>query len=133
MAARTERQGTPGGVAIVAVLAIVIGIVGIADGIIMLIFNGDVHGYSAGSAVVFGIVTLLVGVIYLWVGRGLLRLDPTALFVGLFVSGFRVVFDVIWLVAYGIDGIGLNTLFALIVNALVFLALMSGRRAFANR
>jgi hypothetical protein len=133
MAARSERQGTPGGTALVAVLAIVIGIIGIADGIIMIIFNGDVHGYSSGSAVIFGIVTALVGAIYLWVGRGLLRLDPNALFIGLFVSGIRVVFDVIWLIVYGLDGIGLNTLIALIVNAIVFLALMSGRSAFANR
>jgi hypothetical protein len=133
MAARAERQGTPGGVAVVAVIAIVIGIVGIADGIVMIIFNGDVHGYSSGAAIIFGIVTLLVGAIYLWVGRGLLRLDPTALFIGLFVSGIRVVFDVIWLIIYGLDGIGLNTLIALIVNAFVFLALMSGRNAFADR
>jgi hypothetical protein len=133
MAARTERQGTPGGVAVVAILALIVGVIGIADGIVMIVFNGDVHGYSAGSAVIYGIVTVLVGAIYVWVGRGLMRLDPTALFIGLFVSGIRLVFDLVWLLVTGLDGIGLNTLIALIFNLLIFAALMSGRRAFAER
>ena len=131
MAARSER-GTPGGVAIVGVLAIIVGIIQVAGGLILVIFNGDVHGYSSGTAVVFGIVTVVVGLIYLWVGRGLIALNPTALFIGLVVSGARVAFDVVWLIVYGLDGIGISGIATLIFNVLIFGALMSGRRAFES-
>jgi hypothetical protein len=129
------RSGTdvPGGVSVVAILAIIVGAFELVGGVIILIFNGDVHGYSSGAAVVFGIVTLLVGLIYIWVGRGLQRLNPSALFVGLFVSALRLVYDVVWLIAYGLDGIGITGLIALVFNALVFGALWSGRRAFEAR
>lgn len=120
----------PGGVTVVAMLAIVVGIVQLLGGIVLIVFSGDVHGYSTTSAVVFGVVTLVVGLIYLWVGRGLLRLDAGAWFVGAFISGFRAVYDLVWLLVLGLDGIGVATLLALIVNALVFVALWSGRSAF---
>jgi hypothetical protein len=120
----------PGGVTVVAVLAIVIGIVELVAGIVMVIVSGDVHGYSTGSAIVFGIVTFLVGAIYIWVGRGLLRLDPAAWMVGIFISGFRAIYDLVWLLVLGLDGIGITTLIALIANLLVFAALWSGRTAF---
>jgi len=117
-------------VTVVAMLAIVAGIVELVAGIVLVIFSGDVHGYSTGSAVVFGIVTAIVGAIYVWVGRGLLRLDTGAWFVGAFISGFRAVYDLIWLIVLGLDGIGITTLIALIINVLVFAALWSGRAAF---
>ncbi len=120
----------PGGVTVVAMLAMVVGIVELIAGIVLVIFSGSVHGYSTGSAIVFGIVTALVGAIYIWVGRGLLRLDTGAWFVGAFVSGFRAVYDLIWLLVLGLDGIGITTLIALIVNVLVFAALWAGRSAF---
>lgn len=127
-----SRSGTdvPGGVAVVAVLAIIIGVIQIIGGVLMLIFNGDVDGYSSGQAVIYGILTLVVGLIYLWVGRGLLRLDGSALFVGLFVSGVRLIFDIIWLIVVGLDGIGFAGLITLVINAIVFAALWSGRGAF---
>jgi hypothetical protein len=128
--ASQQGGGVPGGVSVVAMLAIVVGIVELLAGAVMIVFSGDVSGYSTTAAIVFGIVTLLVGVIYLWVGRGLLKLDPAAWMVGLFVAGFRATYDVIWLIVLGLDGIGVTTLIALVVNLLVFAALWSGRNAF---
>lgn len=128
--AAQPRRTVPGGVAFVAILALAIGVVEVIGGLIMLIFNSDVDGYSATGAVVFGIVTLIVGAIYVWVGRGLLRLNPTALFIGLFVSGLRLVYDVVWLIIFGIDGIGFTGIITLVINAAVFAALWSGRGAF---
>lgn len=127
-----SRRGTPAGVSIVAVLAMIVGVVEVLGGIAMIVFHGDVHGYSHTDAVIFGVVTLIVGLIYLWVGRGLLKLDPTALFIGLLVSGLRLAYDVVWLVVLGLDGIGITGVVALVVNACVFLALWSGRDAFAS-
>ncbi|HMJ03625.1 MAG TPA: hypothetical protein VK506_11815 [Conexibacter sp.] len=128
----SANQGTdvPGGVTVVAMLAIVIGIVELFAGVVMIVFSGDVSGYSTTAAIVFGIVTLVVGLIYVWVGRGLLKLDPAAWMVGLFVSGLRAVYDVVWLIVLGLDGIGITTLIALVVNLLVFAALWSGRASF---
>ncbi len=123
-------EDVPGGVTVVAMLAMVIGIVELFAGVALIIFSGEVSGYSTTAAIVFGIITLLVGAIYVWVGRGLLKLDPAAWMVGLFVSGLRATYDVVWLIVLGIDGIGVTTLIALIVNLLVFAALWSGRAAF---
>lgn len=126
-----ERPAAPGGVSIVAVLAIIIGIIQLLGGLALLLFNGDVDGWSSGEAVFAGIIMLISGAIYLWVGRGLLRLNPTALMIGLFVSGLRIVYDVVWIIAIGISGIGFSGVVNLVVNVVVFGALWSGRRAFA--
>ena len=130
MAAEPRRRGTPGGVAIVGVLAMIVGVIQILGGIAMVVFNGHVHGYSHADAVVFGLVTLLVGVIYVWVGRGLLKLNPTALFIGLVVSGIRLAYDVVWLIAFGADGIGFTGIITLAFNLAIFIALWTGRSAF---
>jgi hypothetical protein len=128
--AANQGRDVPGGVTVVAMLAIVVGIVELFAGIVMVIFSDDVSGYSTTSAIVFGILTFVVGAIYLWVGRGLLKLDPGAWMVGLFISGLRAVYDVVWLIVLGLDGIGITTLIALVINLLVFAALWSGRAAF---
>lgn len=125
-----QPTDVPGGVTVVAMLAIVVGIVELLAGVVIVVVSGDVSGYSTASAIVFGILTLLVGAIYIWVGRGLLRLDPSAWMVGLFISGLRAVYDVVWLIVLGLDGIGITTLVTLVVNLLVFGALWSGRTAF---
>ncbi len=126
----SERRGTPGGVAVVGTLALIIGVFQTIGGILMVIFNNQFDGYSSGDAVIFGLITVAVGLIYIWVGRGLIALNPSALFVGLFVSGFRLVYDIVWLIAVGLDGIGFVSLITIVVNLIVFLALWSGRSAF---
>lgn len=128
--AANQRTDVPGGVTVVAMLAIIVGIVQLVGGVVLIVLSGDVSGYSTTAAIVFGAITLVVGLIYLWIGRGLLRLDASAWMVGLFISGLRATYDLVWLIVLGIDGIGVTTLIALIVNALVFVALWSGRGAF---
>ncbi|MFN8203502.1 MAG: hypothetical protein U0S48_13105 [Solirubrobacteraceae bacterium] len=128
--AKAGRDAVPGGVAVVAILAIIVGIVEVIGGLLIVIFNQDVSGMSSGEAVIFGIVTIVVGLVYLWVGNGLRRLNEGALFVGLIVSGFRLAYDVVWLIIFGVDGIGFSGVITLVINALVFAALWSGRGAF---
>ena len=118
-----DADALPGGVTVVAALAILIGIVEMCAGVVLIILSGSVNGYSTTSAIVFGIVTVLVGAIYVWVGSGLLKLDVTAAWtVGLFISGFRSVYDLVWLLVLGIDGIGITSLIALVLNLMVFIA-----------
>lgn len=128
--AASAHPDVPAGVKIIGVLAMVIGVVEIIGGVLMIIFNGDVSGYSSGAAVVFGIINVIVGAIYIWAGRGLLNGDAAALVFVLFVSALKVVYDFIWLIALGIDGVGVGTLIALLINILVFAVLWRARAAF---
>jgi drug/metabolite transporter (DMT)-like permease len=128
--ATNAGQDVPASVKVIGFLAIIVGIVQIIGGVLMIVFNGDVNGYSSGAAVVFGIITLLVGAIYVWAGRGLINDDPAALLFCLLISGFKMVYDFIWLIALGIDGIGIGSLIALLINILVFALLWRARGAF---
>lgn len=125
-----DEDAPPGGVTVVAALAILIGIVQMCGGVVLVILSGSVHGYSTASAIAFGIVTLLVGAVYAWVGSGLLKLDTTAWTVGLFISGFRAIYDLVWLLVLGLDGIGIASLIALILNLMVFVVLWASRASF---
>lgn len=120
----------PASVKVIGFLAIVIGFLQIVGGILLIVFNGDVDGYSSGAAIVFGIITLAVGAIYIWAGRGLIADDPAALIFCLFVCALKIAYDVIWLITLGLDGIGISTLIALLVNLLVFALLWRARGAF---
>jgi len=117
-------------VTVVAALAILIGIAEMCAGVVVIVLSGSVHGWSTAGAIAFGIVTVLVGAIYAWVGSGLLKLDPSAWIVGLFISGFRAVYDLVWLLVQGIDGIGVVSLIALVLNLMVFIVLWSSRTSF---
>jgi len=125
-----DEDAPPGGVTVVAALAILIGIVQMCAGVVLIILSGSVHGWSTAGAIAFGIVTLLVGAVYAWVGSGLLKLDTTAWTVGLFISGFRAIYDLVWLLVLGLDGIGIASLFALILNLMVFVVLWASRASF---
>jgi hypothetical protein len=126
------RSEAPSGVTMVAFFAFIVGAVQLIAGIVMLIARDDVNGYSSGQALSVGIALLIVGVIYLIVGRGLMNLSPWALFVGLFFSGLKAVWDVIALISFGVDGVGFGVLISLAINLIVFAALWSGRDAFAD-
>jgi hypothetical protein len=125
-----DEDAPPGGVTVVAALAILIGIVELCAGVVVIILSGSVHGWSTAGAIAFGIITVLVGAIYAWVGAGLLKLDTTAWTVGLFISGFRAIYDLVWLLVQGLDGIGIASLIALILNLMVFVVLWSSRSSF---
>jgi hypothetical protein len=117
-------------VTVVAALAILVGIVEMCAGVVLVILSGSVDGYSTAGVIVFGILTLLVGAIYAWVGSGLLKLDPSAWMVGIFISGFRAIYDLVWLLVLGIDGIGIASLIALVLNLMIFIVLWSSRSSF---
>lgn len=125
-----DEDAPPGGVTVVAALAILVGIVEMCGGVVLIILSGSLDGYSTAGVIAFGIVTLLVGAIYAWVGSGLLKLDMTAWTVGLFISGFRAIYDLVWLLVQGIDGIGVASLIALVLNLMVFIVLWSSRSSF---
>lgn len=130
--ASQPRSETPSGVTMVAFFAFIVGAVQLIAGIVMLIARDDVNGYSSGQAFAVGIALLIVGVIYLIVGRGLMQLSSWALFVGLFFSGLKAVWDVVAIVAFGLDGLGFSVLISLAINLIIFAALWSGRDAFAS-
>jgi hypothetical protein len=130
--ASQPRSEAPSGVTMVAFFAFIVGAVQLIAGIVMLIARDDVNGYTSGQALAVGISLLIVGGIYLIVGRGLLNLSSWALFVGLFFSGLKAVWDVIALFGFGIDGLGFGVLISLAINLIIFAALWSGRDAFAG-
>jgi hypothetical protein len=117
---------------VVGVLSIAIGILQLVGGLVFLIFNPSIDGYSSGEAILEGIVLLIAGAIYVWVGRGLLRGNRLAYIVGVVVMTFRVAYDVAYLLVTGLDGVGFAGLVSLIINALILAALYSGREAFAQ-
>jgi len=126
------RPAVPGGPSVVGVLAIVVGIIQMLAGLVFIIWNPSIEGYSSGEALLEGIVLLIVGAIYVWVGRGLLRGNRLAWVIGVVVMAFRVAYDVAYLLFTGLDGVGFAGLISLIVNAAILAALYSGREAFAE-
>jgi hypothetical protein len=130
--ASQARNEVPSGVTMVAILAFIVGAVQLIAGVVLLIAHDDVDGFSSGQAIAYAIALLIVGVIYLLVGRGLLRLAFWALFVGLFFSALRAIWDLVALIGFGIDGVGWGVLISLAINLIVFAALWSGRAAFGE-
>jgi hypothetical protein len=128
-----SRPAVSGGVSVVGVLAIAVGILQLLAGLVFVIFNPSIDGYSSGEAIVEGIVMLIAGAVYVWVGRGLLNGNRFAWTIGVLVMTFRVAYDVVYLLLTGLDGIGFAGLISLVVNALILAALYSGRGAFAPR
>jgi hypothetical protein len=49
------------------------------------------------------------------------------------ISGFRAIYDLVWLLVQGIDGIGIVSLIALVLNLMVLMVLWSSRSAFGPR
>jgi hypothetical protein len=130
--ASTSRTNVPDGVRFVAYFAAIIGVLQLIGGIAMIAVRDDVNGFSSTQALSVGIALLIVGGVYLIVSRGLLHLSTWALFVGLFFSGLKATWDVVALVAFGLDGLGFSVIVSLAINLIVFFALWSGRDAFAN-
>jgi len=126
------RPAVPGGPSVVGVLAIVVGIIQMLAGLVFIIWNPSIEGYSSGEALLEGLVLLIIGAIYVWVGRGLLRGNRLAWVIGVVVMAFRVAYDVAYLLFTGLDGVGFAGLISLIVNAAILAALYSGREAFAE-
>jgi uncharacterized membrane protein len=127
-----QRNAVPGGVRVVAILATVIGALQLIFGVLLIALRDDVSGYSSDQALGYGIALLITGAIYLIVALGLTRLKAWALFVGLFFSGLKAVFDIVALIGFGIDGLGFSALVSVAINLCVFWLLWSGREAFGD-
>ena len=130
--ASTPRSDVPDGVRFVAYFAAIVGVLELIAGIAVIAAREDLNGFSSGQALAVGIALLIVGGVYLLVSRGLLHLAGWALFVGLFFSGLKATWDVVSLVAFGIDGLGFGVIVSLAINLIIFFALWSGRDAFAG-
>jgi hypothetical protein len=129
MAGGTTRV-VPGTVRGVALIAIAVGLLEIVGGIVLLVVSSSTGTASTASVVTFGIVVIVVGAVHLAVGRGLLALNLTALLFGMLATGLKAIFDAIWLILLGTDGVGFAGPLSLVVSALMFAALWNGRGAF---
>jgi hypothetical protein len=126
----SQHSSAPGGVRLVALLAVIVGTLSVIAGIVMLAARDDIDGYTSSQALAAGIALVIVGGIYLLVARGLFNLSPWALFVGLLFSGMKAAFDFVALIGFGVDGLGFSALVSLAINICVFALLWSGRSAF---
>jgi hypothetical protein len=129
MAGGTTRV-VPGTVRGVALIAIAVGLLEIVGGIVLLVVSSSTGTASTASVVTFGIVVIVVGAVHVAVGRGLLALNLTALLFGMLATGLKAIFDAIWLILLGTDGVGFAGPLSLVVSALMFAALWNGRGAF---
>jgi hypothetical protein len=73
--ATRERNEMPAGVAMVAYFAIIVGIVQLVVGVVLLFARDDLSGYTSSQALMYAIALLIVGMVYLAVGRGLMKLQ----------------------------------------------------------
>jgi hypothetical protein len=129
MAGGTTRQ-VPGTVRGVALIAMAVGLFEIVGGVVLLIASSSTGTASTASVVAFAIVVIVVGAVHVVVGRGLLALSLTALLFGMLATGLKAIFDAIWLILLGADGVGFAGPLSLVVSALMFAALWNGRGAF---
>jgi hypothetical protein len=129
MAGRTTRQ-LSGPVRAVALIAIAVGLVEIVGGIVLLVVSSSTGTASTASVVAFDVAGIVVGAIHVLVGRGLLALNLTALLFGMLATGMKAIFDAIWLILLGADGVGFAGPLSLVISALMFAALWNGRSSF---
>ena len=78
----------------------------------------------ARSITGFGIAAIVIGLIYVLVGRGFLRLNAFALTLGLIFSGLAVIGDLGFLIVN--DSHHVSVIASLVINAVVLLAVCSG-------
>ena len=112
---------------IVGWITVISGILQMIGGIVLLVANDDVvreTAFTADEVTGFGIGALVVGFIYLLVGRGMLNLNGFALGLGVFVSVLGIIGNLIYLL--GEDGSHGSFIVSLILNVIVLVACLSG-------
>lgn len=129
MAGGTTRQ-VPGTVRGVALIAIAVGLLEVVGGAVLIAVSPSTGTASTASVVAFGIVAIVIGAVHVIVGRGLLALNLTALLFGMLATGMKAIFDAIWLILLGAEGVGFVGPLSLVVSAMMFAALWNGRGAF---
>lgn len=129
-------QQRPGGITLITVLAILSGLAGLFDGILLLINSGAIaaeQGANAGTlATIGGVLALLIGIFSLFYGIGLWQLKPWAWTLALVGSIITIVFLVISAVVVG--GTALDQLLRILFNLVIvyYLFRASVRNAFAR-
>jgi len=109
-----ERERTPIGVMIIAILVFISGLLAVLGGVLILpfaltIFAGALTIYDILWAFV-ALLPLLIGLLYLWIGWGLWNLRRSALnwYLGLFLFNFILSMAQIYLFWYNYDWILYN-------------------------
>ena len=126
------RQQLPSSVRVVAWLAIVLGLVQLAGGVVLVAMAPQVTGASPGAVTFLGVATIVAGGVHEVVGRGLLRRNLVALLFAQIVTGLKVIADAWWLFLQGTDGIGVVAPIALAISIVVFAVLWRARSAFPD-
>ena len=132
----SETQRAPIGTRLVGWLIIVSGLVQIVAGVAIIALQDDITDqapdYSSGEVIAIGIVAVVFGLVYLFVGRGFLHLSRLALGLGLLFGGVGVVIDAAILLANGVGDAHEALLFSFFTNLVVLAASWSGLRAQAT-
>jgi hypothetical protein len=124
------RQSRPLLLTIVGWITILLGLLEIAGGVLLLVFRDnalDETSFTGDELTAITIVVFVVGLIYVLVGRGMLRLNAFALGLGLVVSALALGANLIYLFSVDADHSGLVG--NLVVNLIVLFACVSGFRA----
>jgi hypothetical protein len=133
VAAMSEPERTPAGTRVVGWLIIVSGFLQVAAGIAIVAMQDDITDqapdYSSGEVTGIGIVAILFGVVYMFVGRGFLRLSRIALGLGLLFGGVGTVINAAVLLANGPDDADETLIVSFLINLVVLAASWSGLRA----
>ncbi|UJA19122.1 hypothetical protein HJD18_02135 [Thermoleophilia bacterium SCSIO 60948] len=118
------------GVSVVGALTMFSGILNVVAGIILLFtredINGDFPSLSEGEIALFGVAAIVFGLIYILVGRGMLRMSRFALGLGLLVAGINLVSGVLLIIFEGISNLHYSILVSTLISLVVFLILSSG-------
>lgn len=123
---RSERA--PGLLRLAGWLTILSGVVQVTIGALLIAFRDDVlekvREYSSAELTGVAIAAIVVGLVYVLVGRGFLRLNSFALSLGVSFSGLAIVGDAIFLISNQSNHSGV--LLSLAINVVVLLAAASG-------
>lgn len=127
----SSTRPRPGfGVSLVGALTMFSGILNVVAGIILLFAREDISAdfprLSTGEIALFGVAAIIFGLVYILVGRGMLRMSRLALGLGLLVSGINLVSGVLLIVFEGISNLHYSILVSTLVSLIVFLILFSG-------
>ena len=113
---------------VVGWVTVIIGVLTVIGGILGLLFHDDIientTDYSGDVVTAFGIGGIIVGLIYWFVGRGMLNLNGFALGLGLVVSGLALAGNLAILLSNDTNHTGIWS--SLFLNGIVFIACMSG-------
>ena len=113
---------------VVGWVTVIIGVLTVIGGILGLLFHDDIientTDYSGDVVTAFGIGGIIVGLIYWFVGRGMLNLNAFALGLGLVVSGLALAGNLAILLSNDTNHTGIWS--SLVLNGIVFIACMSG-------